>query len=82
MSRFNIWTNQSASYSMIADIAARCSSDDTGDLLSWKAFESTTGDNVFKQSPSECDGTCTSFFFSSNYPYTTIALNCSGDILM
>eukprot|EP00105_Crassostrea_gigas_P019111 XP_011437468.1 PREDICTED: uncharacterized protein LOC105335342 [Crassostrea gigas] len=55
VSRFNIWTNQSASYSMIADIAARCSSDDTGDLLSWKAFESTTGDNVFKQSPSECD---------------------------
>lgn len=67
---------------MIADVVARCSFDDTGDLLSWKAFESTTGDKVFKQSPSECDGIIISFLFPPNYSYTTIALICSGDILM
>ena len=40
----------------MVDIAGKCSSNETGDILSWKTFELTSNDNVFKQIPTECDG--------------------------
>lgn len=45
------------SFQRLTEMARKCSSKEIGDILNWKTFELTSSDYVYKQTPSECDGT-------------------------
>ncbi|XP_062584887.1 uncharacterized protein LOC134246515 [Saccostrea cucullata] len=55
LSRLNIWKDNSTFSQKILNSIQKCKFAKTGDLVNWKDFEFTMSDNVFKQTPSECD---------------------------
>ncbi|XP_048737007.2 sushi, von Willebrand factor type A, EGF and pentraxin domain-containing protein 1-like [Ostrea edulis] len=55
VSGLNIWNMNSTTFTLIMNKSQKCNTGELGDLVSWKAFELASNDNVFKQAPSECD---------------------------
>jgi hypothetical protein len=64
VSGLNIWNANSTTFSKIINTTQKCNNGGSGDVLSWKAFELASNDDVFKQAPSECDGTHLEVLFS------------------
>lgn len=63
VSGLNIWNMNSTTFTLIMNKSQKCNTGELGDLVSWKAFELASNDNVFKQAPSECDGTYFHYLF-------------------